>query len=307
MRTSWRGIVVIGSILAAGLLVGSIKAAPPELTEKQAVERAAGYLTRAGLPPPNPIVPVPPIRGRFSPAAQAPTKAAIRARLTTAPYGIRIWEIQFYGDYRVELDSRTGDLFLFENTRKSFELVYRLNRTGQRKIRTREEARARCLEVATALGLPARASLDKLELKNSKGFVNAHFTEKPHGYPFLRGGNGTSVSLDPQDGMPERVGNHWRTQADRPNRRISEAKAVETANREYARLHVRSSGFHRGTYSPARPPRLGFVVPNGLSAAGMSRPPADQPARLAWVVLFGEESVWVEAETGKVVGAEIFK
>ena len=294
-----RAVTILSCLVVVGLLTLAVKSALSELTQQQAIDRAQEYIRKAGLPPANPIPP-----GWSSPAS-------IRASISDFTFGIRMWEIQLYGDYAVKLDAQTGDLLTFDHSRRTYELVHRLNRTGIRKIRTEDEAKKRVDSVAKAFGLPARAILTKLTMRDSKGMISARYTEKPFGYPQLASGNGMSVVIDPQDAMPKFVGSFWRTRFAPPNRRITAEHALKVAQREYDRIHQTGSGFHLGTYSPMNPPKLGYVTPNsGLNPTGANRisPNRSSPlARLAWVVHFGQESVWIDAESASPLGAMIFK
>jgi len=52
---------------------------------------------------------------------------------------------------------------------------------------------------------------------------------------------------------------------------------------------------------------LGYVRPNGLFGGKQDPDQVPFRLRLAWAVYFGEESVWIDAGDGSILGGEIVK
>src|SRR5688572_29087896 len=105
VRKSRSRIPHLGGLALAACLIAIQIRAEADLTREQAIRRAQDYIKKAGLPDPNPIPLAPPERRQFFSTYSPPPQAAtIRAGIQQSPFGARVWDIQLYGDYHLQID-----------------------------------------------------------------------------------------------------------------------------------------------------------------------------------------------------------
>lgn len=272
------------------------ESSPQLLTQTRAVEAAQGFLRACALPIP-----------------EKPPKATIQTRNGEADKWVIEWEEQ----YRLVLLGDSGQVRWFVNSRREYEHVRQIGRTGHLLLKSREDAVSFCTAMAKSIGLPGGAVLHSLKVVsdgdpketdgNPVGHVVARFKPRPFGFQYLRGGPGMVLKVDKQDGCLVLFNQTWITQADPPVQRASRDEAIGAARTAHEAFYRDHRSPHRGQLQGSRTPELGYVVPNA-SFGGIGRRVGVAPrARLAYVVYFGEESVWVDAETGRVIGGEVFQ
>lgn len=204
------------------------------------------------------------------------------------------WEFQFH-DYNVQVDGQTGKPLAFRNDRREWEIIHRVGRTGRKRFTSAAQAVAYIKRLARKLGVPASWPLSDPQhagVPTGRGEVNARFEERPYGYSYLGpgGGNAAYVVLDAQDGALKRWGMETAVVADPPKLRIPKQQAMAAAQKAYREYYRDGRSFHGGPVNAARV-KLGYARPvtavNGTAHA-----------RLTWQVVFGEEPVLVDADTG---------
>lgn len=155
---------------------------------------------------------------------------------------------------------------------------------------------------------------------NRAGHIWGHFTSLgPGGHPYHdRDAVGVGIDVDPIDGVLMEYNQEWRVTARSAVAKLSSSAAVQIATDLYrGYLIMASSGgdlqpipgeaaFTRANYA-----RLEYVIPNGSHlidgrlVQGVRPLEYPRTAILAWVVHFGIDELWIDAETGKLVGTEI--
>jgi hypothetical protein len=279
---------------------------PGEITLQQAITNAQHFLQQAGLPP-----------------SHAPIQ---QVWLHANPYGLRIWTFQWGGDYAFEVAARTGRVVFFDNNRRIWEQVHHIGRTGRPLFSTKAQWQHYIWQFARRIGLPANAYLVGMSQfadndpqhtdANPAGSVNAVFSSKPHGYPFLDMGDSMYLDFDPQDGQLVQMFYHWGEVLPESWRvGISEQAALRIAQAALQKVAAEARASHQYGFffyplvlQPTQKPRLGYVVPNS-SWGSRYRTNTTYPmrARLAWEFRLGKRVVWVDAGDGSLLGGIEYK
>ncbi len=229
-----------------------------------------------------------------------------------------VWAVIWNGKATVEVSMDTMSAVSFTNDWRILEQVRHWNRTGRSIFRNEEDARRYLTNLARAVGVPEAARLEGFSYygddtpdrgdANRAGSAAASFRLSAHGYPFVTpGGPGAMIEVDPQDGMLVR---YWASydhvaipDAATPPKLIS-AEAEKLGIGAYLQ-HTRPS--LRRANAPTRA-LLGWVAPNQWYGSN-HRSAHDRPqrVRLAWVVYFGSEAVFVDPYDGEVLGGLAMK
>ncbi len=224
-------------------------------------------------------------------------------------------ELSWVGTYRLELTPDGDSVVSFHNYAREAAQVRGLDRTGSSIFHSSREAAEFLTRMAKALGLPPSGTLSELKLAgdnapghgdaNRAGIATATFVIHPSDYPFLHCGNGMTVSVDPQDGVLTYFAASWDNvimpskPAATPSLARTEAEKLATP------LYLKH---RRPLFRSADAPtnaKLGWVVPN--PSYGSGHPPLSSSARpyrvrLAWVVYFGPDAVFIDPYDGSVLG-----
>ncbi len=250
-----------------------------------------------------------------------------RTELDLQGLEIRVWSFQC-AQYQILLDPRTGELENFSNYQREGEQVKGIGRNVPYQIRTRAAAAQVCWRYALRMGMPHGARLVKLTFRdeadprgkdsNRAGYIKGRFElPAPGGYPYHRlCAPGALVVADPRDGMLVFYGQEWHIKPIPPVRKLTRQQAIARAEALYYPYLVHQntrSGFFLGSRYPTGA-SLEYVTP-GAYIQGMLKNGKDMLiplsinkllyAHLAWVVHFKREEVWIDATTGKELGAEV--
>ena len=153
----------------------------------------------------------------------------------------------------------------------------------------RTEAKRRTIEFARGLGVPAGWKLEGTSFGTVGREVwprsaQAEFAPTPFGHPFLLGGDGARISLDPKSGAIRSYAYHDGTKLARLPVRLTPKRAVARARAE------RKEGTGSAVLTP---PRLGWS-PVGETWGGTQR--------LAYAVALTGETIRVDAYDGRILG-----
>lgn len=292
-------IALVGASSIVAMLIAirgtAFQATRAPAPESKAIQNAEAFLRACALPP---------------------STAMVRARLQSIP-GNEKWIVEWEGDYRVSLEANTCAVHMFVNKRREHEQFRNIGRTGRDALGERRAAEEHVLGLARAIGIPTGTILERLEIigegaagrtdANRAGKVLAEIRPRAYGYRYLRGGPGMVFTVDRQDGVLVRFSQAWAIDPDSPALRLTSAEASKIADGPYQDYYRnRKPGPHGAQRQGPRAPEIGYVVPNG-QFGGLNRGPGPRlKARLAWVVYFNQETVWIDAESGSVLGGEIF-
>ena len=281
------GLCIAASAAAQGIRHEPSAPAPGQITADAAVSDARRFLNICNLPAPS---------------------AGVRSRLDHKINGV-IWDVSFGGDYEVNIDAGNGQPVFFDNNRRTWQRIHNRQKISSPVPADRKSATDRLWHLARAIGLPPQAYLARLDI-NARG-TEATFSVRPHGYHFIGRANVMALVLDPQDGQLVFLAQHWNLVPVSWTRRLTRDQATaraRTARRNwYARRSTVPYTRPRGARLAASPPTLGYVEPNGAFGGTASQRTSTPKVRLAWSVPIGDESVYVDAGDGTVLGGEQFK
>ncbi len=232
------------------------------------------------------------------------------------PFG-DIWDVTWNDQYWFVIDAETIAIRMYENSGRVDDQVHRRNRTGLRVIASKQAAEECARDLATKLKFPGEAFVESSDVfddddpgktdANKIGKATVRLATRPYGYPFLQGGNGMSFDIDPQDGLLVQLFQNWEVEIASHDPRIAKEAAAATSQNAYESHYSTRYSPLRGNQDGSKPPKLGYVVPNGMFGSKLNETRRPFKARLAWVVYFGEESVWIDAGNGAVLGGELLK
>lgn len=211
------------------------------------------------------------------------------------------------------IEAQSGVVHWFRNYVREYEQVKGIGRNRPPRFTSREMAEQHCWQLARRLGLPKDAHLAGLHTTregeagdaNRAGEVSACFAVRPFGYPFVGGGCEVSLTVDPLDGVlvgfrravPYFIESH--------DLRISKEEAVRRAKQVYEGWYRTHRSPHRGQY--AGRVEVGYIFPNSAFGAKRYPPRVPHRVRLAYVVYFGDEAVWIDAADGSLLGGVLLK
>lgn len=266
------------------------------ITQEQAREQALRFLAVCELPAPR-------------------NKPMVRLK---EPAGLPVWQLKWPDLYTVEVNGRTGAVVWFKNYAREYERVKGINRNRPSRFTSRQEMEQYIWQIARRLGLPKDAYLKHFKVHeegdpriadaNRAGAIVATFDTRPFGYSFLREapeGGAFGLTVDIVDGVVVGFSRALDVMVESHVVRFPKEQAIARAKDTYEKWYRTHSGPHRGKYSDKV--ELGYVIPNGMF--GGKRYPRQVPlrARLAWAVYFGNESVWIDAADGSILGGVILK
>lgn len=267
------------------------------LNAETAKQKAEAFLRSAGIAVPNLPVSIEEVESLF---------------------GRKRWQVKWGDAYTVQIDAVTGEVRTFSNERRAWEQAKGVGRTGKTFYRSREEALQYVTRLAKQFGLPRSAVLKKFSCyadgesphadASKAGYVAVTFHEKPFGYSSLSlcPENHMYVEVDAQDGTLVFFRWAWDTvQVESHTVSFPKGRAVEKAKQVYADYYRHRRSPHKGSYTGKV--ELGYVRPNGLFGGKQYPDQVPFRLRLAWAVYFGEESVWIDAGDGSILGGAIFK
>ena len=204
-------------------------------------------------------------------------------------------------DYSIRVDARTGVVQSFmDYTITARQLKEPYNDSFSR--RPKAVILSRLTSVAKKIGLPSRAYLKTFRVvapdtpgvadANRAGQINASWSNKPYGYPFLREGahgNSLGISLNPADGELLSFGQRWDV-------KIGGHKVAISAKRAWGQVPEQLKA------SDYRLLRIAYVMPT--YAHGFPRPRRHNSwvAQLAYVFIAGKKVVYIDAGTGEYLG-----
>jgi hypothetical protein len=237
-----------------------------------------------------------------------PSRLRVLTRLSSG-YGRNpehLWEVRLVdngvsveqsgGGYEVKLIAADGQLSSFKNSKREWERIRGIGRSGKPTITMEAQAKPLLLEIGNRAGLPKGATLKPINRQqwNERGVIFATFTlTTPGGYPYAGQAPLMSVSLDPKDGELMEIRQEWRFRFEATQQRVSRSAAIAAAtqqvraivqgdNARYVRL---GRNMQRAELRYAVPNRSRVV--NGLYVEDQGTITYPQSLRLAWVVRFG--------------------
>ncbi|NLI01102.1 MAG: hypothetical protein GX446_16590 [Chthonomonadales bacterium] len=295
------GIVgVLALVIVAGLLHRAGSQTQPEdpgEAKERALATAKRFLNTVGLPIPA-------------------EKATITERIRSAsPNNVLpdVWEVRWGGTAVVEVGIDGKTVIAFSNHARTRRQLRGIERTGTAIWRNDDEARAYLWKVANAIGMPTDAQMDAFSYygdntpdrgdTNRAGCAYASFRVRPYGYPFLGPGPGARLTVDPQDGVLVYYFAVWDgvilPTSPPPSPTVSRDRAEAAATEAFLR-HTRPQ---RRDSSAPTDAKLGWIAANG--AFGSVHPWVTKPpwkVRLAWVISFGRNAVYVDPYDGSILG-----
>jgi hypothetical protein len=297
------GIVgVLALVTAAGLLHRALsqpRQAGSGTVQERALATAKRFLTTVGVP---------------IPAEQATLTERVRS---ASPNNVLpdVWEVRWGGTAVVEVSADGTAVVAFSNLARTRQQLRGNERTGTVIWRDDDEARAYIWKVANAIGMPTGAHMDAFSYRgdntpdrgdaNRAGCAYASFRVRPHGYPFLGPGPGARLTVDPQDGVLVSYFAVWDGVI-----LPTSPPASPTVTRDRAKAAA-TEAFHRYTKprqrqsDTATDAKLGWIAANG--AFGSAHPFVIRPpwkVRLAWVISFGRDAVYVDPYDGSILGGK---
>jgi len=267
--------------IAAALATGCAKRSVSHVDAQNA---AAAFLERAGLPIPSAAPSVEPYE----------VVSGLQPRL----------EVVYPGEYRFLLLREDGPVRSFSNEGRKREAAER-PAGSPRRYATLQQARLRIVRLANDLGLRPEAKLAEVKY-HLHGDIGGRFKTRPYGHRFKGQGNGMSLSIDPVDGTLLGFSQRWDIEIERPRVEIAKEVAIRTAEERFRSFHRKHHNLHSGAGKPMTKIDLFYVVPNPAFDSGYDYSQRVPVARLAYVVFFGKDNVWVDAAAGKVLGGETY-
>lgn len=222
----------------------------------------------------------------------------------------RIWEVEWPDQVTVDLISRDRSLFALRNTKRSDDRTSMRGRTGTMLYSGQTQAVEAIRRQALAVGMPSQAVLTRYESRGDDangrkgegmaGLHKAWFAMRPRGIGFINGAPSGVYVVDSQDGEIIEIHQRWDVDVEADVERITNQEAVGLAHGYYEHWYEGRRG--RQEYDPAHPPRLHYAVPNGVFD-GLKYPASGRlKGRLAWVVSFGKDMVFIDAGNGRLLG-----
>lgn len=291
-------IGLISSACIAIAIMGMADRAVEPITKAQADQAARKLLKIASLPDPKNTAQV----------QELPEWAGLRDR----------WEVIFPGEYRFTIRKDTGMIGGFQNHRRIEEQFKRTQERSVKRFTSANEAASHLHSLATKLGLRSQAQRTKLEYvrdgdpmktdANRAGRIFVNYRTKPFGYEFFGPvlGNGMGFTIDPVDGALVTFAQAWDFKIESHAVNISKAKATASAEVVFRAYRKRHRSFHTTADQPVAKVKLKYVIPNAAYDSTYRDMKHERLARLAYIVYFGTESVWIDSATGKLLGGESF-
>ncbi|MGI8922899.1 MAG: hypothetical protein ACR2HJ_02470 [Fimbriimonadales bacterium] len=211
-------------------------------------------------------------------------------------------EVDYSGEYRFLLLREDGSVRRFSNEGRKREAAER-PAGSPRRYATLQQARLHIVRLANDLGLRPEAKLAEVKY-HPYGDIGAVFATRPFGHRFKGRGNGMSLSIDPVDGTLLGFSERWDIEIERPEVAIAKEVAIRTAEERFRSHHRKHHNLHSGAYKAVSKVELLYVVPNPTFDSDYDYSQRTPRARLAYVVFFGADNVWIDAATGKVLGGE---
>lgn len=289
---------IISSVAIAAGLIGMTPVRQAKVSKEVAATKCRDFLKVAGLRAPQQTLSV----------RQMPAYTGFKGE----------WEVTFVGEYRFAVRQADGLVTAFDNDRRTHQQFKRTMDRSRVRYRNAQQARPRLETLARKLGLRSQAKLERVDYvrdgdaektdANRAGSIHAKYRSTPFGYHFFGPviGNGLELSIDPVDGELVAFVQSWDIKIESHAVRVSRTKAIanaETVFRPYRKKH-------RSPRSTADQPvtkvELKYVLPNAAYGSTHPNRQPERVARLAYIVYFGEESVWIDSATGKLLGGESF-
>jgi hypothetical protein len=250
---------------------GDFKKPPPRwmISRADATKKAAALLQKCG------ITPTPPAQVRY---LDYPHSAYCEV---------------YWADFMVSLSQPGAGLVMIENHRRLKEREKGIRRSGPYKITSEGQAKERVMQFARGSGVPSDTILTSLRINpENSGEVVAEFTERtPGGYRF----HGDSAHVDSEIHVDMRDGQllslvHYRSVYYRATKPVvTPDTARQKAVAAYQKQGLRGQ-------PDAATPGLRYVL---ADEPGSSHGPPQYT--LAYIVRFGKDQVWVDAENGSVI------
>jgi hypothetical protein len=294
-----RSIFSLVSLICLSLaIIGMVSVPQKVVSKEQAISIADKFITTAALPSPK-------------------RPAQVRDLPAYTGLGNR-WEVIYPGDYRLTIHKIEGIVRGFTNDRRLEEQFKRRQNRSNKRFETAAEAISMLNNMANRLGLCSQAHRSKLEYipdndtsrsdSNKAGRIHVQYRTKPFGYEFIGPeiGNGMGLTIDPVDGALVSFAQSWDIKIESHVVVVNKSEAVKNAEiafRAYRR--VRRSPHSTADQAVSRI-EVGYVIPNGGYGSHFPSRERVRLARLAYVVFFGTESVWIDAATGKLLGGQSF-
>jgi hypothetical protein len=223
------------------------------------------------------------------------------------------WDIAWVGAYRLKMTPDGSRVRAFQKHSRELAQHKGIGRTGRSIFGTEDEAKRFLTKVAKSLGLPRGARLSEFRATRRStpggrgyawgGSASARFTVPPPDYPVLHGGGGMTVCVDPQDGALTFYHASWDSFAMPPSPAPAPRVTRDKAKRAARAIYAQHGPSRRRSAPVVTRARLGWVVPNAGFGSRFQRPGRrPQSLRLAWVVSFGSDEVFVDAYGGSVLG-----
>lgn len=295
MRT---GILILASLAMGGAVIGFVPRQTPTTTKDQAAGLARKFLKLAGLPDP-----------KQPPSVKAmPPSSVFRDR----------WEVVFSGEYRLTVLHNDGMVGSFQNQRRIEEQFKGKQDRSVRRFTSANQAASHLHALATKFGLRPQAKRTKLEYvndgdpkktdSNRAGRIHVQYRTKPFGYAFFppEMGNGMGLTIDPVDGALVSFAQSWDIKIESHTLGVSKTRAIAKAEAVFRPYRKKHRSFHTTADEPVGKVELGYVLPNPAYGSKHPNPTTEKLARLAYIVYFGVETVWIDAATGKLLGGQSF-
>jgi len=228
------------------------------------------------------------------------------------------WVVEFPGEYRLNIRKQDGVVASFTNDRRIYEQFKRMQDRSTRRFVSGGSAKTYAQSLAVKLGLAPQAKLDKLEYvrdgdpagtdANRSGKILVRYRTMPFGYGFFGTsiGNGMGFTLDPVDGALVTFAQTWHTKIASHVVKVTKAKATAIAEHVFRSYRRKHKSFYTVPEQAVANVELKYVLPNAAFGSTYPNRQREKLARLAYVVRFGKESVWIDAASGKLLGGQSF-
>jgi hypothetical protein len=228
------------------------------------------------------------------------------------------WVVDFPGEYRFNIRKGDGVVASFTNDRRIYEQFKRTQNRTLRRFATGEAAKPYVQSLANRLGLVPQAKLEKIEFvrdgdpagtdANRAGRIYVKYRTTPFGYGFFGSsiGNGMGFTIDPVDGTLVTFAQTWHTKIASHVVKVTRAKATAVAKGAFRSYRQKNKSFHTTSDQAIVKVELKYVLPNAAFGSTYPNRQREKLARLAYIVYFGSESVWIDAATGKLLGGQAF-